>query len=149
MSLIHNKDGKCNEEEWLQAPVKNSFQDISTLNKQWNINCLNQCLFLSISLSYIAWGSVLISKEIYSKSSCQNHVRWWLERYSKVWNRIHGGGIYNVEFLKVFFYILSQILDKDLCPRIIPQGIRRQIAKVTGNFFASFRKHHLDFLAEF
>ena len=87
--------------------VKNTFQDISTLNKQWNINCLKQCLFLSISLSYIAWGSVLISKEIYSKSACQNHMRWWLERSSKVWNRIHGGGIYNVEFLKVFLYILS------------------------------------------
>ena len=46
-----------------------------------------------------------------------------------------------------FYYIISQILDKDICPQIIPRVHRRKIAAVTGNFFASFQKHYLVVLA--
>ena len=64
MSLIHNKmESAIKRNDYNLKLVKITVQDISTLNKQWNINCLKQCVFLSISLSYIAWSSVLISKE--------------------------------------------------------------------------------------
>ena len=46
------------------------------------------------------------------------------------------------------FYVISQILDKDICPQIIPWGSSQEFAKVTGNFFAFFLKHYLDLLAE-
>ena len=48
------------------------------------------------------------------------------------------------------FYILSQVLDKRIyVHKSFPGVYCRKIAEVTGNFFASFRKHYLDFLAEF
>ena len=39
-------------------------------------------------------GSDYFSKEMYSKSTCTNHARWWLGSASKVWNRTHSGGFF-------------------------------------------------------
>ena len=124
----------------ISKTIKHTLQYWSAPYKQWNINCLNEYLSPSISLSYIAWVSVLTSKEIYSKSSCPNHVRWWLERFSKVWNRIHGGGIYNVKFLKVFLYSLSNTSQRFMATNNSPGYTQANCQSHRQFFFASFRE---------
>ena len=54
---------------------------------------------------------------------------------SKVWIRIHSGGIYNVEFLKAYLYNLSNTWQ--IHPKFLSRSPSTEInADVTGNFLS-------------
>jgi hypothetical protein len=86
------------------------------------------------SLLHIAWGLDWHLQETFSKLFFPQSRTLAIKTVSKLWNRIHGGGII-VEFLKSF-YISSQMLDKGyVYPQKFPGVIYRAATLTFGSFF--------------
>ena len=85
--------------------------------------CL-QIVFIPINFSFIhRSGFWLIIKGNILEFCLYNHARWWLDRYSKVWNRIHSGGFLSLSSYVKVFYIPPQILDRRSTPTINSPGL--------------------------
>ena len=70
-----------------------------------------------------------------------------IKTVSRLWNRIHGGGIYRW-VSQVFLYKLSNAWQRICIPTKIPRGSAQICHTATGSFFASFRKLYLDSFAK-
>ena len=68
-------------------------------------------------------GFWLIIKGNILEFSPQNHVRWWLDWYSKVWNMDTLWRLLDLSSYVLVFYIPPQILDNESPPAQIPRGL--------------------------
>ena len=95
--------------------------------------CL-QIVFIPINFSFIhRSGFWLIIKGNILEFCLYNHARWWLDRYSKVWNRIHSGGFLSFSsYVMVFFNTPSNTWQKIYAHNQFPGLLLSVLPKSTG-----------------
>ena len=93
--------------------------------------CL-QIVFIPINFSFIhRLGFWLIIKGNILEFCLYNHARWWLDRYSKVWNRIHSGGFLSLSsYVMVFLYTPSNTWQKIYAHNQFPGALVISFAEV-------------------
>ena len=93
--------------------------------------CL-QIVFIPINFSFIhRSGFWLIIKGNILEFCLYNHARWWLDRYSKVRNRIHSGGFLSLSsYVMVFLYTPSNTWQKFYAHNQFPGALVISFAEV-------------------